>query len=255
MYLIYLDESGNTGNNPADAQQPVFLLCALVVKETCWQSVERDLEESFERNFPALHAANVEVHGADIRSGNNDFRGLPFESRSNFLKEWLLIAEKHELAVVYRAIEKKRYHTWLQSAFSGGVVINPHVAAFALVSRVVNDFLAKNKQLGIFISDENKEIVKDIEKSIKVLRGTDGDLRLGSIIEKGFFIDSKKSRVLQLCDIFAIVLRKYEESLVTKCQIKPYDEEWHKLVLRCVKKGDERHQDVIKWIADQYRST
>ena len=50
------------------------------------------------------------------------------------------------------------------------------------------------KPLGMFISDENKEIVRDVEKSIKVLRGMEGTLRLSQIVEKGFFIDSAKSR-------------------------------------------------------------
>jgi RNA polymerase sigma-70 factor (ECF subfamily) len=39
----------------------------------------------------------------------------------------------------HRAIEKKRYHTWQHDAFGAGVAINPYVAAFALVARVVND--------------------------------------------------------------------------------------------------------------------
>ena len=31
MYLIYLDESGNTGNNLQETQQPIFVLAALLV--------------------------------------------------------------------------------------------------------------------------------------------------------------------------------------------------------------------------------
>src|SRR4051794_2853837 len=94
-----------------------------------------------------------------------------------------------------------------------GVKINPHVAAFPLVARVVDEYLGglPGKALGMFISDENKEIVHDIEKSIKVLRAVTGTLRLGQIVEKGFFIDSKKSRVLQLCDLCALSARKKEE--------------------------------------------
>jgi hypothetical protein len=54
--------------------------------------------------------------------------------------------------------------------------------------------------------------VHDIEKSIKVLRGAAGSLRLAQIVEKGFFIDSEKSRVLQLCDLCALSVRKKEEA-------------------------------------------
>jgi hypothetical protein len=38
MHLVYFDESGNSGNNLNDAEQPIFVLGALIVPETCWQS-------------------------------------------------------------------------------------------------------------------------------------------------------------------------------------------------------------------------
>ena len=102
----------------------------------------------------------------------------------------------------------------MHGASGTGIVVNPHVAAFPLVARVVDDWLKSlpGSPLGIFISDENKEIVRDVEKSIKVLRGIEGTLKLGQIIEKGFFIDSTKSVILQLCDLCAVSLRKREEA-------------------------------------------
>ena len=123
------------------------------------------------------------------------------------------IAKKHDLKVVYRAILKKRFENWMHQTFGAGVKINPHVAAFPLVARVVDEYLAglPTKALGMFISDENKEIAHDVEKAMKVLRGVQGALRLAQIVEKGFFIDSKTSRVLQLCDVCALSVRKKEE--------------------------------------------
>ena len=127
---------------------------------------------------------------------------------------WFAVARKHELKIVYRAIEKKRFERWMHRTFGSGIAINPHVAAFPLVARVIDDWLKAlpDSPLGIFISDENKEIVRDVEKSITVLRATDGALRLCQIIEKGFFIDSSKSVILQLCDVCALTLRKSEEA-------------------------------------------
>lgn len=34
MHLVYLDESGNTGKDRKDSQQPVFVLAAMIVPET-----------------------------------------------------------------------------------------------------------------------------------------------------------------------------------------------------------------------------
>jgi len=43
LHLVYLDESGNTGTNLNDTEQPIFLLAALIVPEAVWQPLERDL--------------------------------------------------------------------------------------------------------------------------------------------------------------------------------------------------------------------
>ena len=68
--------------------------------------------------------------------------------------------------------------------------------------------------LGILISDENQEVMPDIEKSIRLLRGEEGSLRLSQIVEKGFFIESQKSHILQLCDLCAYAIRRAEEQKI-----------------------------------------
>ncbi len=91
--------------------------------------------------------------------------------------------------------------------------VNPHLAAFPLVAQVVNNFLRSlgKNALGIFISGHNREVVGDLERFPKLLRATPGTLRLDRIIEEGFFIDSRKSLLLQLADLCTLHARKDEE--------------------------------------------
>jgi len=39
MNLVYIDESGSTGLNLKDSQQPVFLLAAMILPESKWFSL------------------------------------------------------------------------------------------------------------------------------------------------------------------------------------------------------------------------
>jgi len=82
--------------------------------------------------------------------------------------------------------------------------------AFPFISlKVQND-------LGIFIFDENKSHL-DIEKSIRSLRlTTDNDLKLEQIVEKGFFVDSRKIFAVQLVDLVLYYVRKMEEVKIGK---------------------------------------
>jgi hypothetical protein len=249
MYLIYFDESGNTGNNLNDAQQPVFVLCALAVRKDKWLQAEQDLHAEIERVFPSPRPDDFEIHATELMSGRQWCKAIPLADRVAFRDAWFSVAVKHDLRIVYRAIVKKRFERWVHGTFGTGIAINPHVAAFPLVARVVDDWLKSlpGSPLGIFISDENKEIVRDVEKSIKVLRGIEGTLKLGQIIEKGFFSDSSKSVILQLCDLCALTLRKKEEAKAG-FRDNPLHHSGIALLEPLIFRGDEAWQDVLEWI-------
>jgi len=251
MYLIYFDESGNTGNNLNDTQQPVFLLCALAVPKDKWLEVEADLHAEIEKLFPVPRPDDFEIHATDLMSGRRWFKSIPLDSRVAFRDAWFSVAAKHELRIVYRAITKKRFERWIHDVFGSGVSINPHIAAFPLVARVVDDWLKSlpGRPLGIFISDEvSKDIVGDVEKSIRILRGIEGTLKLSQVIEKGFFIDSSKSVILQLCDLCALTLRKNEEAKAG-FRDNPLHHTGIALLEPLIHNGDEALLDVLAWIS------
>lgn len=252
MYLVYLDESGNTGTDLTNTQQPVFVLGALIVPESRWRELETDLEAAIGRRFPALAQAGAEIHGGELRSGREHFKGVGISERLGLRDDWLRIAQEHGLKFVYRAIEKARFQSWSISNFGAGIRINPHVAAFALVARVVDEYLqgVSREALGMFISDDNKEVVHDVEKSIRVLRVSEGELRLSRIIEKGFFIDSRKSRPLQLCDVCTLAARKLEEAAIGR-PAKQMDESARPFLLPLIHRGNESLADVLRWLVEQ----
>lgn len=249
MHLIYFDESGQSGTNLTDASQPVFVLAALIVPEAAWLPVEEGLKAEVEKSFPAPRSDRFEIHATALRNGEGYFRQFPVSHRLAFRDACLRLAQKHGLRLVYRAIAKRRFHRWIQDSFGPGVLVNPHVVAFPLVARVVDEYLRSQpgSPLGIFISDENREIIGDIEKAIRLLRGIEGSLRLGRIIEKGFFIESETSLVLQLCDLCAYSARKKEEAKAG-LPLKPLDQGGVALIEPIIYRGNEAMQDTLDWV-------
>jgi hypothetical protein len=249
MYLLYFDESGNSGNNLADPQQPVFVLGALVVSETSWQAVETDLESALRAHLNTPRASDFEVHAGDLRQGTGHFKGVPVAARLALRDQWLLVAANHRLRFIYRAITKTRYERWMKSTFGQNITINPHLAAFPLVAQVANNYLRglSRDALGIIISDDNREVVGDIERFLKLLRAESGTLRLDRIIEKGFFIDSKKSLLIQLADLCALHARKHEERKIG-LPAKPIDDAGIALLQGLIHRGEESFPDVIQWL-------
>lgn len=252
MHLIYLDESGNSGGNLADPRQPVFVLCAVIVPEQKWQSLESALAAAVEHYWPAPREDDFEIHASELINPKKAvFRSAMPAYRLAFMTSWLDVAAKHDLKLVYRAINKQSYARWLQATFGGGVIINPHVAALALVAQVINSHLRDipGSPLGIFISDENHTVARDVDKAIRLLRGAEGPARLTQIIEKGFFIESHNSLALQLCDLCAYIIRRHEEF----GHSKPVDAHLWSLVAPRVIAGDEKFSDMMSWLKSQQK--
>ncbi len=255
MHLIYFDESGNSGGNLADPQQPVFVLCALIVPEQKWQSLETALAAAVEQSWPQPRPAGFEIHATELINPKTDFfRKATPDHRLAFMGAWLKLAVQHDLKLVFRAINKQQYARWLNQTFGAGVSINPHVAALALVAQVINSHLRKlpGTPLGIFISDENHQVARDVDKAIRLLRGAEGSVRLTQIIEKGFFVESHNSLAIQLCDLCAYVIRRHEEVRLGR-KSKPVDGELWKLVEPLVTIGDEKFRDVVGWLESQQK--
>jgi hypothetical protein len=254
MYIVYFDETGNTGTNYDDPQQRLFVLGAMVVPEAIWQNLEKDLQAAVDEVFPPPRPDDFEIHGVALRNGQGYFRDFSVNVRVTFRDAWLAIAHRHGVKFIYRPIEKSRFRTWVHGELGSGVKINPYVVAFPLVARVVDEYLAgrPGKPLGIFVFDENKEVVHDIEKSLSLLRGIDNALRLGRVVEKGFFIDSAKSLVLQLCDVCLYCARKKAERTLG-LPAKTIDQGGILGVEPLVYKGNEAFEDVLAWITEQQK--
>jgi hypothetical protein len=254
VFLTYFDESGNTGLDLADTTQPVFLLGALICQAEQWAAVDAALRAELAAFFPDADLDQFEIHAHKLVSGTQPFRRYGQAHCLDFQKNWFAVAARHRLAFFYRPIEKKRFAAWLLTTYGPGVHVNPHAMAFPLLSLVVNEYLGQQpgQPLGMFISDENQEISDDLEKSVRLLRGGAGRLKLDHLIEKCFFIDSQKSLLLQLCDVCCYAARKHEESNLGYAVRQHHLDAWLQLE-PLVRKGDESLSEVIAWMTEQIK--
>ncbi|MGK0187491.1 MAG: hypothetical protein ACI9R3_003279 [Verrucomicrobiales bacterium] len=247
MHLIYVDETGNTGTNLNDPEQPIFLLGALVISEDKWRPLEEELEHCLEQYFPR-RPDDFEVHAFELRRGEGSFDKFPVSHRIEFRDAWMDAAKRHDCRFIYRAIAKRRYQRWLEGEYGPGTVINPHLVAFALITQVVNSFLKEecDNALGLFVSDEHQQLSADVERFQKILRTDSSPLQLTQIIEKGFFIDSRKSLMIQLCDLFTYSARKKEEGKGLGTKVRPIDASGVEKTEQIIHRGKESLTDVIE---------
>ncbi len=252
MHLVYFDESGNTGLDFDNSEQPVFYLGALIVPVSTWQALERDLVTSLAAHLPELASADEEVHATDIRNGSKACKGIKLERRLALRDDWLAIATRHQLKFAGQSVLKRAFKSWLPREWGHGIKVHPQIAAFPMLASCINTYLCEIASLGLFISDENEQVTRDIEKSLKTLRLADGPLRLSQVVEKGFFIDSKKSRVLQLCDLCTLYARKNSENEYAEVEAKPNDANGISAVQALTITSDRKKEAVLAWLKEQH---
>jgi hypothetical protein len=108
-------------------------------------------------------------------------------------------------------------------------------------------------ELGMLIFDEQKENLEAAELSLKTLRLDSASiLKTERIVEKGFFIDSRKSYALQLVDFAVYYIRKYEEHKLA-FRVSEYDRQTFELVEKLVSTGvGSNVSDILEWVKDYW---
>jgi len=255
MNLIYLDESGNTGLNFKDAQQPVFVLAAIIIHSDKWFPMEKEFHSILRRYFGSELPDDIEMHAIDLKSGRKYFKSLNQSQCLAIRDSMLELLLKYEIPVLYQRIIKSKFEEFCEKQYGSGIKINPYIMALPFICMGVNDYLNRKapKELGMLILDEQKESFNDAEKTLKTLRlDPNSLLKTTNLIEKGFFVDSQKSFALQLVDIVAYYIRKYEEHK-RKIKVSEIDRQtFDKIKKLTSSETQTRTEDIFEWIKQNY---
>jgi len=251
MNLIYLDESGNTGLNLKDDQQPIFVLAAISIPSDKWFRMEKEFYDILKKALKTDLPEDIELHAMDLKNQKKHFENLSKDDCLFIRDNMLDLLTRYETPVIYQRIIKNKFSDFCEKEYGPGIKINPYIMALAFVCMEVNDCL-KNigpDELGMLIFDEQKESFSDAEKSLKTLKlDADSILKTTNIIEKGFFVDSKKSFALQLADLTAYYIRKYEEDKFGKKVSKIDCQTFDKIKNLSSKGAGAKTNDILEWI-------
>ena len=253
MNLIYIDESGNTGLNLKDSQQPVFLLAAMILPEPKWFALEERFFAVARSYLGTPLPDPVEIHAVDLKSGRGIFENLTFAKRLSFRNDMLQLLADNEIPIVYRRIIKSKFEAFCEENYGPGIKVDPYVMALPFVCMEVDHHLRRKgkNELGMLIFDEQKENLDYAERSLRTLRlDSTSILKTTNIIEKGFFIDSSKSFALQLVDLAAYYIRKYEESELN-LRVSDFDKETFVSIAKITSTGiGSKVGDILEWVRD-----
>ena len=112
MYLVYLGESGNTGNSVNDDNQRHHVFTGLLVHESQSVSMNGEFNALCRRHFGAPlgePGAPKEIRPADLYQGRGPFTSLPQLKRIEIIQDCLGILLRRETPVIASYIDKQQF--------------------------------------------------------------------------------------------------------------------------------------------------
>jgi hypothetical protein len=214
VYILYVDESGDGGQNTGSSHH--LVLAGVAIHEGQWKTFSKSLDAIQESYLP--HAgAPVEFHASEIRGRRGVFRGFPKQQRDALMTDLYTVISRstgNRLVLFATVVDKAPF------MLKYGGKVDPYEGAFEGLCTMFNMFLQHLQkkqgkvQRGIVVFDEARP---SLSRQIKMLlaKFQAGGARwtnMGNLIETVFFFDSRTSRIMQLADFTAYAIYRWYES-------------------------------------------
>ncbi|CDE14084.1 putative uncharacterized protein [Clostridium sp. CAG:470] len=213
MFILYLDESGNTGTDYDNPTQKIFTLAGLALNDKDWYDLNYKIQKEKEKISPDL--INYEIHTNDIfQSSRNigkgyDFRKNTLEYNLDMLEKLVDLVVDLNLPIFSVVIDKQKFKKFITKVHGPSIKIDPYLYAFSFLSIEYNNFLIQNNSNGMILVDENNNIMDSLEKVYSKLIGDNFEGDTNNIIENVLFLESKKNNFIQLADLCNFYINKY----------------------------------------------
>lgn len=216
MYLLYLDESGNTGTDYDNKQQPIFVLGGFLVEHSKWHNINNYF------NSRKVQICNYfkdnEIHTNEIFSPSRKsiFHIDDWQKNFKILDNLVDLILELDLQFQYIAIDKKRFKLAMQQRLGNYIKIDPYIYSFCMLYKFMSKSLQKKNEKGIIFLDEIINIPQYLNKIYPEI-----SINNRSIIEQALFLKSRDTNFIQIADIFAFYVCQY---LNIKREYKKYSE-------------------------------
>lgn len=204
MYLMYADESGNTGTDLDNKSQPVLSLAGIVIEDNKWHKVNDFFEAEKIKIYPEFKS--YEIHASELFNPpkSSIFNKYPWEDNLRALEKIVDLILACNIKLYYTSIYKPAFKKHLLHTFGDNIKIDPYLYAFSLNYNHFNEDMEKLNSYGIVFSDDLQNITQSIELLYPKLVCNNKN-----IIEKSFYLDSKKNNFIQIADICALYINKF----------------------------------------------
>lgn len=219
MHFFYLDETGCSGADLNPAQEPIFVLGGISVKDQGWVATTEAIEGIIERYFaPNSVPAGFELHAHEMLSpsGEGPFAGHDRIRRNQLAFDLLDLLQTRSHQIHFVAIDKTKLAAEADGTeheiFDARI---PYLLGFdyltTLINKHVKDRLGHTAR-GIIILDEKEQFDSAIARITRFRRfEVPRTRRIKWLVEFSYSIDSQKHPMIQMTDLVIYCAKKFFE--------------------------------------------
>lgn len=220
MHFFYLDETGDNGRDLTQAEQPIFVLGGVIIRDEGWNKTHKEFETLINRYFDNAVPENFELHTMDLFSpdGSGAFEGHTRERRNGLIGDVLDLISNRSHHVYYVGIDKSALFKFDVTPVLGKAHLElktPYLLAYDYLIHVVETYISNKlgrSARGMFIIDEKDDFIEEIEAISRYRRfDAPNAQKIKLVTEFSYPIDSQKNLMIQLSDLCIFLIRKFLE--------------------------------------------
>lgn len=204
MYLMYADESGSTGTDYDNKQQPIFVLAGILVEEKKWHEINNFFNKEKVKICELLKCN--EIHTSEIFNPRRKsiFRHDDWSQNLVLLENLVNLISTLDLSAMYIAIDKKDFKRSVNAIFKNTLKVDPYIYSFGMLYDNVSENLYRHHNKGIIFLDDIITIPSQLHNIYPILSKDNC-----TMIEEAIFVKSNCSNFIQIADVFAFYIEKY----------------------------------------------
>lgn len=204
MYLVYADESGNTGTDLDNKEQPIFVLAGLLIQDDKWHEINAYFNKRKIEILPILES--VEIHTNELFNSSKKSAFNQFNWQDNFLtlEKLIDLILELDITICFIAIDKNSFKRGVNKVFKNTLKIDPYIYSFGMLYDNISQILHQKNEKGIVFLDDILTIPSQLHNIYPILSQNNS-----TMIEEAMFIKSQNTNFIQIADIFAFYIEKY----------------------------------------------
>ena len=221
MQFIFIDETGNSGRDLTNAEQPFHILVGVVIPHMALAQVQQQMFEIAKEYYrDDFEKADFEFKGFDLFKGHHLNKDKKVQERIAVAEKIFGIVKSSDFKVIATCIDKQKLHDKYKDP------AHPHHLAFRFMIEAFEKHLLELDKWGLMVCDEIKEHEQSLIEDLETVKRQGSSV---SILDSVHYVKSHNSWSIQLSDVVTYFIGRYVKSQ-TKQELTRSDEQIKNMV-------------------------